>query len=80
MKELGDVEFEYLFLKDVNLGLCKGCYTCMLRGEERCPLKDDRAAIEKKDSKLTGCSFHLKSMCKMLAGLWALHLKSILHL
>jgi multimeric flavodoxin WrbA len=47
MKVLGDVKYEYLFLKDVNLGLCKGCYMCMLRGEDQCPLKDDRATIEK---------------------------------
>ena len=46
MKAMGDVEFEYLFLKDVNLKLCTGCYTCLAKGEEKCPLKDDRPAIE----------------------------------
>jgi multimeric flavodoxin WrbA len=46
MKELGEVEFEYLFLKDANLSLCKGCFTCVTRGEDKCPLKDDRAKIE----------------------------------
>ena len=44
----GDVEFEYLFLKDANLKLCTGCYLCMTKGEDKCPLKDDRAAIEQK--------------------------------
>ena len=48
MKALGDVEFVYLFLKDVNLKSCIGCYTCMAKGEDKCPLKDDRAAIEQK--------------------------------
>ncbi len=46
MKSMGDVEFSYLFLKDANLKLCTGCYTCMAKGEDKCPLKDDRAAIE----------------------------------
>src|SRR5512144_1160353 len=42
----GDVEFEYLFLKDANLKPCTGCYVCMTKGEDKCPLKDDRALIE----------------------------------
>jgi len=46
MKAIGDVEFAYLFLKDANLKPCLGCYTCMAKGEDRCPLRDDRAAIE----------------------------------
>ncbi len=46
MKALGEVEFEYLFLKDANLKPCTGCYNCMARGEDKCPLKDDRATIE----------------------------------
>lgn len=48
MKTLEDVEFEYLFLKDANIQLCKGCFTCIGKGEARCPLKDDLASVEKK--------------------------------
>jgi len=48
MMELGDIDFDYLFLKDANLQLCRGCFTCISRGEDRCPLKDDRAGIEGK--------------------------------
>ncbi len=48
MMAMGDVEFEYIFLKDVNLKLCIGCYNCMARGEDKCPLKDDRDGIEQK--------------------------------
>ncbi len=46
MTAKGDVEFEYLFLKDANLKPCTGCYICMTKGEGKCPLKDDRALIE----------------------------------
>ncbi len=48
MIAMGDVEFEYLFLKDANLKLCTGCYNCMTKGEDKCPLKDDRALIKQK--------------------------------
>jgi len=42
----GDLEFEYLFLAEANLELCKGCFVCISRGEDLCPLKDSRAEIE----------------------------------
>ncbi len=43
-----DLKFDYLFLKDANLELCKGCFACIPRGEDKCPLKDSRADIEKR--------------------------------
>ncbi len=48
MIAIGNVEFEYLFLKEANLKPCIGCYNCMAKGEDKCPLRDDRAAIEQK--------------------------------
>lgn len=48
MKAMGTVEFEYLFLKDAGLRPCIGCFACVAKGEDRCPLKDGRAEIEKK--------------------------------
>lgn len=47
MRSLGNMDFAYLFLREANLAQCTGCYACIARGEDRCPLKDDRAAIEK---------------------------------
>ena len=43
-----DLEFDYLFLKDTNLEMCKGCFACIPYGENKCPLKDSRADIEKR--------------------------------
>ena len=43
-----NIEFDYIHLKDCNLQMCKGCYACLLNGEDKCPLKDDRGKIEKK--------------------------------
>lgn len=39
------VDYEYIFLKDINLQLCRGCFTCISNGENRCPIKDDRELI-----------------------------------
>ncbi len=46
MAGLGEVQFEYLWLRDADLRTCRGCYACLLRGEEHCPLDDDLARIE----------------------------------
>jgi len=45
-------DYELIALSDYNLKICRGCKLCLDRGEERCPLKDDRdLLIEKiKDS------------------------------
>ena len=43
-----DLEFDYLFLKDTNLELCKGCFACIPHGEDKCPLKDSKVDIEKR--------------------------------
>ncbi len=48
MRSLGDVEFEYVFLKDLDLRPCLGCGVCLDKGEDQCPLNDDRAKLEEK--------------------------------
>lgn len=42
LNSLGDFQTEIVFLADCNLAQCRGCKSCFQRGEERCPLKDDR--------------------------------------
>lgn len=44
-QSLYDCEYEYLFLKDLNLMPCNGCHLCLTKGEQHCPLKDDRDVI-----------------------------------
>lgn len=48
MDDLGEVEFDYLWLRAADLKTCRGCYACLERGEEYCPLADDRAEIEQR--------------------------------
>ncbi len=46
MKKLGDVEISTINIRDIHLEQCRGCHVCFFKGEDSCPLKDDRAIIE----------------------------------
>jgi len=48
LKRYGEIDFEYVFLSDYHLEFCRGCKVCFLKGEEHCPLKDDRDALLEK--------------------------------
>jgi multimeric flavodoxin WrbA len=57
LRQLGEVEFEYLHLKDLDIKPCKGCFVCFIKGEERCPLKDDMSLIRRKIDQADGVLF-----------------------
>ena len=42
LQQYGDIEYELVNLFDCHLEICRGCKLCTDRGEELCPLKDDR--------------------------------------
>jgi multimeric flavodoxin WrbA len=69
MKILGDIEFEYIFLKDLDLGICRGCRLCMDKGEEFCPLKDDRKMVEQKILEADGVIFASPTYLANVSGL-----------
>lgn len=48
LMSLGQVEVEYMFLSEVSLESCKGCSTCLLKGNAYCPAKDQRLEVEEK--------------------------------
>ena len=48
LEAFGDVKGEIVFLSECNLGMCRGCKACFTRGEECCPLKDDRDLLIEK--------------------------------
>lgn len=54
LKLIDDVDFQYIFLSDVNFHMCKGCFTCISKGECFCPLEDDKASIEQELLKSDG--------------------------
>ena len=41
IKKLGPVDFEYLSVKDLDIKSCRGCFSCITRGEDLCPQKND---------------------------------------
>lgn len=48
MQSVGNVEFEYLMLRDAGLSQCSGCLVCFGKGEDHCPHKDSAHIIEQK--------------------------------
>jgi multimeric flavodoxin WrbA len=48
LKSFGEVESEIVVLSHHQLGTCRGCLQCFERGEEFCPLKDDRDVLIEK--------------------------------
>jgi multimeric flavodoxin WrbA len=45
LQSLGDIEYEIVALSDYRLDMCRGCKLCLNKGEEYCPLKDDRDVL-----------------------------------
>jgi multimeric flavodoxin WrbA len=67
----GDVRSEVVFLSDFDIGLCRGCKACFIRGEEFCPLHDDRDQLIEKVARSDGIvmaspvySFHVSAHMK----------------
>jgi multimeric flavodoxin WrbA len=48
LQELGDIQYELVPLSDYNIKTCVGCKLCFEKGEEFCPLKDDRDILIQK--------------------------------
>ncbi|MEZ4812602.1 MAG: flavodoxin family protein [Caldisericia bacterium] len=65
-------EFEYFFLKEKNLSLCKGCFTCLTKGEHLCPLSDDtvftelRAKMHNADGIIFACPTYTMNISWMM--------------
>jgi len=39
------IDFRIITLSEINFEICRGCYVCVLRGEDKCPIIDDRDEI-----------------------------------
>ena len=71
LKLLQEVEFEYLYLKDVNLESCRGCLNCFFKGEDKCPVgNDDRDVIINKIDQADGVIF--------MAPAYAMHVPALM--
>jgi multimeric flavodoxin WrbA len=72
LQRLGEVESEIVVLSDHQLGTCTGCQVCFAKGEELCPLKDDRDVLLGKVMASDGVifaspnySFHVSAIMKI---------------
>ncbi|MCY6372634.1 flavodoxin family protein [Clostridium ganghwense] len=57
MKEESNIEFEYVYLKNLNIEDCRGCSLCFHKGEDYCPIKDDLKKLKEKIIKADGIIF-----------------------
>jgi multimeric flavodoxin WrbA len=69
LQALGGVESEIVHLADYRLETCRGCLQCFERGEERCPLKDDRDALIEKIESADGVVFASPNYSLNVSGL-----------
>jgi multimeric flavodoxin WrbA len=69
LQAFGDVEYEIVRLSDYNLGICRGCFVCFEKGEEFCPLKDDRDVLMDKIMTSDGVVFATPNYSFQLSGL-----------
>ncbi len=64
-----NINWEYLFLQDCDLKMCRGCFNCIGKGEDKCPLCDDRSAIEARMLEADGIIFASPNYAMGVPGL-----------
>lgn len=69
LEALGGVGTEIVMLGDYQVGTCRGCKVCFTRGEEFCPLKDDRDALIGKMNAADGVVFASPNYSFQVSGL-----------
>lgn len=56
-ERISDLEFEYVMLMDADIKTCIGCFNCLAKGIETCPLKDEIPSIIEKMNNSNGVIF-----------------------
>ncbi len=74
LHSLGDVEHEVVSLSDYRLGICRGCKRCFDKGEEFCPLQDDRDVLIEKIMASDGVVFASPNYSFQVSGLMKMFL------
>jgi len=80
LQALGNIDYEIVRLSDFNLATCKGCKLCCDRGEELCPLKDDRDVLIKKMLDSDGIVFATPNYFFQVSALMKLFLDRLAYL
>jgi len=74
LQAFGDVETEIVMLSKYSLGICRGCRLCFKKGEEFCPLKDDRDVLMEKIKSSDGVVFASPNYSWQMSGLMKIFL------
>lgn len=69
LQALGDIEYEIVTLSDYHIGTCRGCKQCFAKGEEACPLKDDRDVLIEKMMASDGVVFATPNYAFNVSGI-----------
>ncbi|MFH0758010.1 MAG: flavodoxin family protein [Bacteroidota bacterium] len=69
LQTLGNIEYEIVALSDYNLKICTGCKLCLDKGEELCPLRDDRDILMEKIIQSDGVLFATPNYSFQVSGL-----------
>jgi multimeric flavodoxin WrbA len=69
LEAFGDVETEIVLMSDYDIKPCRGCKVCFMKGEEFCPLKDDRDALIAKLDEADGLVFASPNYMFQASGL-----------
>lgn len=77
LEAFGDVEGELIAMSEYDIGICRGCKTCFARGEERCPLKDDRDVVLRKMDEADAVVFASPNYSWQVSGLMKVFLDRI---
>jgi multimeric flavodoxin WrbA len=68
LQSYGDVDCELVRLTDYHLETCRGCRLCIDKGEELCPLKDDRDLLIEKITNSDGVVFSTPNYSFQVSG------------
>ncbi len=74
------LDFETLYLAEMDLRPCRGCRTCFDRGEDKCPLKDDIPVIKAKMDATEGVIFATPVYVDDVSGLMKILLDRLAYL
>lgn len=69
LEAFGDVETEIVALSDYRIETCRGCKLCFEKGEEFCPLKDDRNVLVEKMMASDGVVFASPNYSFQVSGM-----------
>jgi multimeric flavodoxin WrbA len=69
LESLGEIEHEVIQLSDYTIEPCRGCKLCLDRGEELCPLDDDRDLLIDKMMAADGVVFATPNYTFQVSGL-----------